>query len=165
MKSKEVIETLESIDQDSSDCPASAELASRFFVFSVGDLVLALPPEQIHEIVYGMDIFPLPACPPYIAGLINCHGYPYAVFDLHVLFENERQVVDKFLVLKLDDDSVVIGCTEVNEIVEIPLSAISTFADKDGEGRFCSAVFNYSEKRILVLSVSHILDQLEHDLG
>lgn len=165
MKSTQFIETLEAIEQEPDRLEGETSLSSRFFIFSIGELKLALPPEQVHEIVCDLEIHALPACPPYIAGLINCHGYPYAVLDLHVLFRSERHGVDKFLVLKMDADSVAIGCTEVNEIVDIPLSQVSTFADKDTDGRFCSAVFEYQGDRILVLSVAHVLSQLEQDLG
>lgn len=164
MRSDEVLEALEAADDQ--DEVAGGELrTSRFFIFAVGELQFALPPEAVHEIVSGLEVYPLPACPPYIPGLINSHGTPQTVFDLRVLFANERQDFDKFLVLKLPDDNVAFGCTDVVEIVEVPFDDISLFAEQSAESRFCSALFYYEERRIPVLSVSHILQQLEQDLG
>ncbi|HAP44347.1 MAG: hypothetical protein A2087_12635 [Spirochaetes bacterium GWD1_61_31] len=165
MKSTEIIDALEAVDDDGDLGQTQAAATSRLFVFSVGELLFALPPEVIREIVAGLEVYPLPACPPYVPGLINSHGEPHTVFDLRVLFENERQAVDKFLVLKLDDDSVAFGCSDVNEIVEVKLSEISTFADTEAEGRFCSALFQLDGRQVMILSVSHVLAQLEHDLG
>ncbi len=137
----------------------------RFLVFSVGASSFALPPSSVREIVTGLDVFPVPSCPPYVPGLINCHGKPYTVLDLRVLFENERQTAGQFLVLNLGDDDVAFGCTEVEEIVEVPHSALSTFVAGDAAGRFCSSVLDLEGRRVPVLAVGNILKELEHDLA
>ncbi len=165
MTSDEIIETLESLPEVEEEALAQKEEGERFFIFSAGDSRFALRPSEIHEIVSDLDIFPLPNCPPYIPGLINCHGHPYTVFDLRVLFESERAQASQFLILKVEGDHVALGCTEVDEIAEIPLSAISSFSEKDAEARFCSALFNFEQGRVLVLSIKHILAKLENDLG
>jgi chemotaxis signal transduction protein len=144
--------------------PETEEKSERFFVFAMGDGLYALPPASIREIVSGLDIFPLPACPPYISGLINCHGIPHTVFDLRVLFSNERQGSDLFLILNLDNDSVAFACTEVKEIIEVPVSGLSRFAEKDGDALFFSSMIETLPTKVPVLSVPHILRKLETDL-
>ncbi|MBU0936007.1 MAG: chemotaxis protein CheW [Spirochaetes bacterium] len=166
MKSSEIKEALSASEGlEEIGLADTEELKSRFFVFSVGDLLFALPPEAVHEIIAGLEVYPLPSCPPYIPGLVNCHGQPYTAFDLRVLFENERQPAAMFLVLKLEQDNVAIGCTEVNEIVDLPASSVSTFAAADADGRFCLAMFDHGGQRVLVLSIPQLLAQLEQDLG
>jgi purine-binding chemotaxis protein CheW len=166
MTSDEIVESLEELPEETQELEAAAkEDCERFFIFSVGDSQFALPPSAIREIVSDLEVFPLPNCPPYIPGLINCHGTPHTVFDLRVLFESERQQAQQFLILNVADDCVAFGCTEVVEIAEIPKSQISTFSEKDTEARFCASLFNFSGRRILVLSVEHILGKLENDLG
>lgn len=165
MNSDEIAEALEELPDDGLLAEAKDEETRRFFIFSVGESRFALPPEEIHEIVSDLEVFPVPACPPYVPGLVNCHGKPYTVFDLKVLFENERQAASQFLVLKLDGDDVAFGCTEVDEIAEIPLSSLSTFAEKDADARFFAAMIELPGSRIPVLSVAHILRTLENDLA
>jgi chemotaxis signal transduction protein len=162
MTSDELIESLEEAPEEGVGAEEERE---SFFIFDVGESRFALPPSAIREIVSELEVFPLPACPPYVAGLVNCHGTPHTVFDLRVLFESERQQASKFLVLSLGDDDVALGCTEVVEIAELPLSAISSFADKDEEARFCSRTISVSGRRIPVLSVDLIRQKLETDLA
>ncbi len=165
MTSDELVENLEALPEEGLAEDAGAEATERYFIFSVGESRYALLPSAIHEIVSDVEVFPIPACPPYVPGLINSHGTPHTVFDLRVLFENERQEATQFLVLNLENDDVAFGCTEVDEIAEVPLSAVSTFAEKDAAARFCTAMLEISGQRIPVLAVDHILRKLESDLG
>ena len=165
MTSDELVEALESAPDESLGAEALKEEVERFFVFSVGESKYALSPTAIHEIVTDLEVFPLPACPPYVSGLINCHGKPYTVFDLRVLFESERQAATQFLIMNLKDDDVAFGCTEVDEIAEVPVSDISTFADEDAESRFCTSLLNLEGRRVPVLSIALIQKQLETDLA
>ena len=135
-----------------------------FFIFTLGDSKYALSPSAIQEIIPDLEIYPLPGCPPYVPGLINCHGTPFTVFDLRVLFEKQRQMAQQFLILKLDQDNVAFGCTEVNEIIDVPLSEISTFLEKNQDSEYCSGVFIYRGQRVLILEVESILKKLERDL-
>jgi len=146
--------------------PSGADVArERFLVFAAGESSFALPPSAVREIVPGLTVFPVPGCPAYVPGLVNCHGKPYTVIDLRVLFENERQAADQFLVLNLENDDVALGCTEVEEIVEVAQSALSSFAANDAAGRFCSAMLEHGDRRIPVLAIAQILKELEHDLA
>jgi chemotaxis signal transduction protein len=164
MTSEELVLALEG-PQNDEGAEAGEAGKGRFFIFSVGASRFALAPEAIREIISDLEIFPLPACPPYVSGLINCHGTPCTVFDLRVLFENERQKAAHFLILNLEDDDVALGCTDVDEIVELPLSQVSSFAEKDAEARFCELMLELEGERIPVLSIAHMQRQLESDLA
>ncbi len=165
MTSDELTKALEDGPEEGVDKGETRAETERFFIFSVGESRYALPPAAIHEIVADLEVFPLPACPPYVSGLINCHGKPHTVFDLKVLFENERQPTSKFLILNLEDDDAAFGCTEVIEIAEVPRSAVSAFSENDAESRFCSETISLEGRRIPVLSVGVIRRQLENDLA
>lgn len=152
MTSDELVESLEELPEQGAEPEGAQEPRESYFIFDVGESRFALPPSAIREIVSDLEVFPLPACPAYVSGLINCHGTPHTVFDLKVLFENERQVPTKFLVLNLDGDDAALGCTEVVEIAELPRSAVSAFAEKEAEARFCSATIRVEGRLIPVLS-------------
>lgn len=140
-------------------------LRERFLVFSVGENSFAVSPSSIREIVPDLKVFPVPGCPAYVPGLVNCHGKPYTVIDLRVLFENERQTANQFLVMNLENDDVALGCTEVEEIVEVEHAALSSFVANDVAGHYCSAMLEYGDLRIPVLAIGQILKELEHDLA
>lgn len=165
MTSDDLIKRLESA-QETDLVPESDKTESeRFFVFSVGQNLYALPPASIHEIVASSDIFPIPACPPYIPGLINCHGIPHTVFDLRVLFSNERLPTEQFLILNLENDAVAFGCTEVKEITDYPVSCISRFAEKESESLFFTSIIETGESKIPVISIRHVLQKLVNDFA
>jgi chemotaxis signal transduction protein len=164
MTSDEAVEALEELPEEGR-AAEEGEARERFFIFSVGESRFALPPTAIREIVSDLEVFPIPACPPYVAGLINCHGTPFAVLDLKVLLESERLAAAQFLVLNVEGDSLAFGCTDVDEIVELPLSCVTAFADKDAESRLCSSMLAVDGRRIPVLSVDRIRRQLESDLA
>lgn len=165
LDSDELVEELESLDPADRDQDRETEETGRYFIFSVKDSWYALDPSDVHEIVVDLEIFGLPACPPYVSGLINSHGLPYAVIDLHVLFESERHPAVKFLILNRADDAVAFGCTDVVEICEIPLSAVSAFSGSDQESGFCRSSFFFKEHRVLVISIDAVMGKLAHDLG
>lgn len=165
MTTEDLLKRLDNVQGIEMLPEASDEVKERFFIFSVGESLYALNPASIHEIVSSLEVFPIPACPPYIPGLINCHGIPHTVFDLRVLFSNERQFTDQFLILNLENDAVAFGCTEVKEILEIQTSKISKFAEKETDTIFFSGIIETEEDKIPILSIKHILRKLENDLG
>jgi purine-binding chemotaxis protein CheW len=165
MSAEDIVRAIEGMPGQEVQEESAAGESLRFFIFSVGDAYFALPPESVREIVSDLEIFPLPACPPYIPGLINCHGTPHTVFSLMVLFRNERDTPAQFLVLNLPDDHVAFGCTEAIEIATIPAASISTFPEGDAGSRHFTGLFPFSGQRVPVLSVPEILRQLELDLG
>jgi chemotaxis signal transduction protein len=164
MTGEEFLEALEGVDEAESGDGAGSGSA-RYFMFEVGSSRFALPPEAVREIVPDLAVYPLPACPAYVPGLVNVHGSPHAAIDLRVLFESERQEASLFLALNLEGDAVALGCTEVLEIAEVPESRVTRFAEGDAEARFSDAVIVDGDLRVPVLSVERILAKLGADLG
>jgi chemotaxis signal transduction protein len=165
MGSEGIITELEALPSESSIADADEVRRERLFIFSVEDDWFALPPETVKEIIAGLDIFPLPCCPPYVSGLINSHGLPYAAIDLHVLFESERHLAVKFLVLNRPGDAVAFGCTDVVEIAEIPSADISRFTQAEEETRYCAASFMFKGRRVMIIQPDSIMDKLAHDIA
>ncbi len=97
----------------------------RFFVFSVGESLFALPPEAIREIVTDLDVFPLPACPPYVSGPHQLPRHASHASSTSGSFESERQQATKFLILNVENDDIALGCTEVVEIARAALLGTS----------------------------------------
>lgn len=160
-------EIMKVLGDDVAEAPAPKAAAEieRFFVFAVGESWYALPPSAVREIISDLEIFPLPSCPPYVAGLVNCHGIPHTAIALMLLLRNERDRPARFLVLNVADDRVVFGCTEVVEIVLVPRASISTFPEGEADSKFFAGLFALEGRRVPILSVGGVLRQLELDLA
>lgn len=163
MNSDELLEAIEDLDDEG--IVAEETQKKRYFIFRVGKMEFALFPESIKEIMTDLTIYPVPACPRYISGLINCHGQPYTVFDLAILLLSEELPVRQFLVLEIDKDHLAFACTEVIEITEIPVASVTMFSEKDPNTRFFDSLIDLPERKIPVLSVRSILSALEQELA
>jgi chemotaxis signal transduction protein len=164
MNSDEIVEELESLDAEEVKQETVAERTERFFVFAIGESLFAVRPSEVHELVAGVEVYKIPCCPAYVAGLINSHGAPFTVIDLKILLENERQDATMFLVLNRKDDSVAFACTDASEICDIPESAISAFPADNPDAPFYESRFTLGEKQVFLLSVNGILRKLSNDL-
>lgn len=51
-------------------------------VFELGQRRYALPAHGVRRVLPALDVAPLPAAPPVVAGLVNLHGSPVPVIDL-----------------------------------------------------------------------------------
>ena len=66
------------------------ESISKLIVFRINKKAYALYASMIREIVLDVPLFYVPFVPSYIRGFINRHGEPYTVFDLNMLFEQNK---------------------------------------------------------------------------
>lgn len=164
MNSDELVDAIEELSEVES-IDLVEEKTRRFFIFKLGNTSYALRPENVKEILSDLTVYPVPACPPYIAGLVNCHGIPHSVFELRVLLENERLETIQFLVINAANDHVVFACSEIEEIAEIAPANITDFSTLDSDTRFYEAIITLADRKIPVLSTAQILLALEADLA
>lgn len=165
MTAEEIVSALEDLPEGGLENTLTAEEAERHFIFSIGTEWFSIDPRMVREIAAGLELYPLPGCPPYVSGLVNHHGIPCAVLDLSVLLQNERLELPIRLILNRPEDSVALSCTDVVEIAEIPLSSISRFVEGEQEAGFFTASFSLREHRVLCLSVDAVMAKLGTDLA
>jgi chemotaxis signal transduction protein len=146
------------------DAAAKETAKLRLFVFTIDGKAYAASPGEIREIILGGEVHPLPFCPAYITGLINAHGEPHTVIDLKILFDNQMQKPDKFLILNRGDDQAAFAITEVEEIVAIDASAVVAFPESDERGRFFRGSFPYGDGSALWINPDAVLKQAADDL-
>ena len=94
----------------------SNETISKLIVFRINQKVYALYANMIREIVLDVPLFYVPFVPSYIRGFINRHGEPYTVFDLNMLFEQQKLDSSTFFILNIEDDQVAFMINDVLEI-------------------------------------------------
>lgn len=164
---KENEDLLKAIGQNSDAADESAAIEEqeyKFLVFKVGTRLYALYADEVREIIGGNPVFYLPFVPAYIRGLINRHGDPHTVFDVHALLEQEQIEAESYLILKFEEDRVAILISEIMEIIKIPDSRVNTLTSKESEMRFFRGSITIDDDEVFILHVRNLLLKLEEDL-
>lgn len=95
-------------------------------IFRLGEQLLALPSEQIQEILPLPDIFFVPGCPPDMPGVINLRGDILPIIDLKQLLSLGSGIKASTNILVTKGQAMVCGflVDEVLDLTEIPQNAL-----------------------------------------
>jgi purine-binding chemotaxis protein CheW len=163
-ENEKILAGLEQNDVETDEAGSVEEEEYKFLVFKVGNQLYALYADEVREIIGGNPVFYLPFVPVYVRGLINRHGDPYTVFDVHALLEQEQIEADSFLILKLEEDNIAIIITEILEIVKIRESGINTLTSRENEMKFFRGSVTIDGSEVFILHIQNLLQKLEDDL-
>lgn len=140
------------------------EMTLKLLVVDIHKKKYAFYADQIKEIVANVPVYFVPFVPSYIRGVINRHGEPYTVFDLHALFEHEDLESATFLISNFRNDQVAFLVSSVVEIQKIPESALHIITAIDDHDSFFLGSVSSKGEEIFLLNLPNILDRLAHDL-
>ena len=163
-ENKNILQAIEQGNEKNEESSVYEETEYKFLVFKVGSHLYALYADEVREIIGGNPVFYLPFVPAYIRGLINRHGDPHTVYDVHALLEQEQTDSDNYLILKMEEDKVAILISEILEIKKIPESGINTLTSKESEMRFFRGSITIGDKEVFILHIQNLLTKLEEDL-
>jgi len=135
---------------------------STWLTFSAGNKKYAIQSNLIQEILRNNDIFPIPFVPPYIKGVLNSYGTPYAVLDISLFLENEIQNSKLFMILK-GDYHTAIQITDLQEFHTLNDIEIQDFIDEKNV-RFFSSVISYQGESIPIMNVDAILSTIREEI-
>ncbi len=148
-------------DQGGKTAP---EPSVKFLVVRVDRTRYALPADQVREIVVGATRHYIPFVPPYIRGLINRHGEPYAVFDLRVRFEKEALEAETFVISGSEGGQLAFLVSDIVEILKVPERRVHAISP-DGEASACFAgALTARDEEVLIIHIGNILADLARDL-
>lgn len=140
---------------------AGGGVSQTLLVFSVEGEKYAVAPAAIREIVRRTDVFPVPFLPLYVRGLLNYYSKPYAVVDLALLLDKERQDSNVFLVLN-DENSVSIQVGSVKDFYECSEN-MRVFINENRSGFFDGA-FLIDGDLVPVIDVDKIISKVREDI-
>ncbi|HON77025.1 MAG TPA: chemotaxis protein CheW [Spirochaetota bacterium] len=164
MDNDELIAKLESSSGEGEDTlSVEEEIIHKLLIFQIDDRKYAVYADLVKEIVINHDLYFIPFVPPYITGLINRQGQPYTVFDLKMLFTNERLQASKVMIMKSDSDFIAFMITDVAEISGIPSSGINLVVSSETESTFIGSC-NLRGEEIFIINVQEIYNRLANDL-
>lgn len=104
----------------------------QFLTFSVGSELFAVGILRVKEIIEFGNLTQIPMMPPFIRGVINLRGSVVPVIDLAARFGGKPAVTSRrtcIVMLEIqgedvDHDDIGVVVDGVNEVLEIPVSAI-----------------------------------------
>jgi len=115
-------------NQKTPETAFSEEKTVTWLVFSAGKDTFALEPGQVQEIVRNTELYPLPFVPPYIKGVLNRHGDPYAVIDIASFFGHEDLSENLFLILN-DGNDIALRISEIREFYTTGEAGLQKLSD------------------------------------
>ncbi len=163
MDNQELLERLHQSQSEGEQQTAPQEMR-KYVVFFVGDAVFALPAADVREITFDNVVYYVPFLPPYIQGFANRHGQPYTVFDIRLLFKNEKLESGALLVLNLAQDHACLMISDVDEIVKVPLPEVHSITSEDEDSKYFLESFTLDGKEVFVINAVRLLERLERDL-
>jgi purine-binding chemotaxis protein CheW len=140
----------------------------RVCLFSMGEDLYAVPVEMLTEIIISQKIFPVPATPPHVLGVINLRGNIVPIVDIRSALSLPRQSTPGQIAI-IKQDAVIIGIVvdNVSEVVAVPLTKVlaipadaSGQADK-GRSRFLKSIIQRDGGVAALLDVKRILEEIE----
>ena len=158
-------EILENSDELTEDINSE-----KYLIFSIFDRLYSFPSRHIGEITMFDTVYPLPLVPPYVLGVINRYSTPYALFDIELLLNPQRQNQGddtfrkkKVLVLKDDIDRIAFLIDDVSDITDIPEKQIMDVERNIQENDLTEAVsaaFDWNDNKVFVLDIHKILERI-----
>ena len=157
-------ELYQEILDNQKDFKASASDGKDFtwLIFTAGKDTFALAPEEVREIVRNTEIYPLPFVPPYIKGVLNRHGDPYAVIDISLFLGQEELSENLFLILN-NDNNIALRISEIKEFYTAGEGDFKRISDASRSDYFSGAV-SYNSITASVLTVTGITGKIRTDL-
>lgn len=154
---EEILEEQEMLEAVNVD-----ENAASWLVFKAGCDFYAINSSDVREILRNNEIFPMPFVPPYIRGILNSYGIPYAVLDLSLFINNERQDSRLFMILK-DQNNLSIQVTDIQEFHSSSDVTLQTLSNQDDTPFFTGAI-SFDGVTAPILNIPGILEKIRTDL-
>ena len=164
MNNQELMDKLKSPGENSRKEGSADNVMCKYVIFLLGSSTYALPAADVKEISFDNSLYYVPFVPPYVRGYANRHGQPYTVFDLNLLFHNEKLESSTLLVLNLLQDQACLLISDVDEIIKIPSSDVHTLSSEDDSSRYFLESISIKGHEIFVLKGSALLERLERDI-
>ncbi len=143
------------------------EVVITYLVFRIGKNSYAIESAEVQEILRNNEVFPMPFVPPYIRGVLNSYGDPFAVLDLSVLFGGEAQDSGLFMILK-NKNNISLQVSEIQEFhssKDVKFQKISDF----GEAQYFSGAITFAgrgveEITVPILGLTEIIEKIRKDI-
>ncbi len=136
-----------------------------FLICEIGDNKIALPIYGIKEILWDIEVYPLPKVSEYIVGILAEEKRLGAVIDLAKFFNIKEETTQNiFLKLKINEHLFFLAVTDVKEILEIKEEEIypcPPLFSSNIPNYYITALIKKEEMFIPIIELTKILDHEE----
>jgi purine-binding chemotaxis protein CheW len=142
-------------------------MIDKVVVFTVDDLMYALPLHNVTRVVYAFEISKLPKAPDIIAGIINLRGQILPVVDLRKRFGLEgREIIpdDNFIIARTKKREIALWINEVKEIKEIEPGRYTDIKASLPYAEFIKGVAKIEDDIILIYDLEQCLNLTEEKM-
>lgn len=148
----------------------------QFLSFSLGGDSLAIPVEQVREIIEYTPLTVIPGMPRFLRGLINLRGTVVPVIDIQARLGNpatsiQRRTCIVIVEVPLDENNILLGILvdTVSEVISMDPDKIESSPSFGVRMRadFVSGILNLENRFVIALDLFNILsiDELATLIG
>lgn len=143
--------------------PHTAEHELKFAAFYVDELLLAIPIEQVEEIVRLGSLTPVPHAPAWVRGVMNLRGEVITVLDLRAILglgAAECSARTRNVIVQAHGERIGLLVDRISDVIQAPAEELlpppANVAGADG--RYVKAVFRLAGELMIVLDVAAATD-------
>lgn len=127
-------------------------------IFKVNDEQFAVETSKVQGINEMMKITPVPKAPQHIMGLINLRGNIISLLDINLMLETGKinQNPNNIIILNLDEESVGIAVSEVNEVINIQESIVEKIEDNN-KNSYIKGIINFQDRIVTLIDVERLI--------
>ena len=136
---------------------------NQFLCISIENINLAIPIEQVREVIEEYEVTPIFNVPDILRGLINLRGNVIACLDISKeigLQKKSLSMTTKFIIISFKDSTIALCADVVHGINDLYLHKIqkpdSVLDERQQE--FVQGIYEEVDKTLLLLSVSDIFE-------
>lgn len=145
----------DSSEQDKAD-------AVSYLVFKAGEMDYAVNSTEVREILRNNEVYPMPFVPPYIKGVLNSYGVPFAVVDFSQFTSNQAQDSRLYMILK-NPNNISIQVSEIQEFHNGSEVTVKKLTNEEDSPFFTGAI-SFDDVTAPVLNINGIIERIRSDL-
>ncbi len=155
---------------NASDQPASDEEMLDFLIFEIADEWYAFRGASIREILPLMPVFFVPACPPWLEGVINVRGDIESVVNLSALLGTSRSGTARSGSILIGNGAGIQSGIRIDRVLDVvaqPKSAVreAPAALSPALTRITVGLLVYRDVPVMILDLDRIFEDCGRILG
>ncbi|MBO4321066.1 MAG: chemotaxis protein CheW [Treponema sp.] len=164
MSDEQTEELLEEILENQETATGGQEKSNTtsYLVFRAGETNYAINSTEVREILRNNEVFPMPFVPPYIKGVLNSYGVPFAVVDFSLFTSDKPQDTRLFMLLK-NLSNIAVQVSEIQEFHNESEVTVKNMTNAEDSPYFTGAI-SFDDVTAPILNINGILEKIRSDL-
>ncbi|NUV00218.1 hypothetical protein XO12_09005 [Marinitoga sp. 1154] len=127
--------------------------------FKLGNEIMAIPVENVQEIVKKPMIYSVPDMPNFVKGVMTLRGEIIQIIDLNALFKKDKLDLKELIIIKINGIKFGLHVEEVKNITSVEIGSINKLPVTSKNSKI-TGVINLNGEIITLLNLEKIFDEL-----